>query len=321
MATQTNPVQQTRPRRTSNGQSATLAQNGSHALNPAKLATGLGWFSIGLGLAELLAPRRIQRLTGTSNNKTLIRGFGLREIASGVGILEKPHDPKLVWSRVAGDAMDLVSLGSALTSRKNDRLKTAGAFAAVAGVTAVDVLCAQRMSRQHHKSPTMAEAKGSIVINHSPEESYRFWRNLESLPQFMQFISRVQVTGDRQSHWVAAFPGGKSVEWDAELTEDVPDRRIAWRSSRGSDVYHFGAVDFEPAPGGRGTVVKVRMNYGGPGTAAAVFAKLAGKSPEQILHKDLKRFKQLIETGEIITTEGQPAGRSNGMTWLDEMAH
>jgi len=321
MATQTQSFEETlsSPARRSadggNGQTNILG------MEPRKLASGLGWFSIGLGVTELLAPRAIARITGTqSNNRALIRGFGLREIASGVGILERPGDPSLVWSRVAGDALDLISLGAALASSGTDRAKTMRAIAAVAGVTVLDVLCAQDLSRRQREDTAMGEAKASLIIDESPERCYEFWRNLENLPQFMQYISNVRVTGENQSHWTAGFPGKASVEWDSELTEDIPNQRISWRSRPGSDVFHFGTVKFQPAPGGRGTVVAVSMNYGSPGEPAALFAKLVGKDPEQIMYKDLKRFKQVIETGEVVKTEGQSAGRSSGTTWMDDIA-
>jgi len=94
------------------------------------LATGLGWLSIGLGIAELFAPRAVAQIAGTRNHRSLIRGYGLREIASGIGILEQPQQPAAVWSRVVGDALDLAALGVALASPKNDRTKTLGAIAA-----------------------------------------------------------------------------------------------------------------------------------------------------------------------------------------------
>ena len=112
-----------------------------------KLATGLGWFSIALGLAEVLAPRQLGELIGVGDDHdALMPGLGLREIASGVGILMQPRPAGWVWSRVAGDAMDLALLGAALMSPDTQKSRVLAATAAVVGVTALDVVCAQMLS-------------------------------------------------------------------------------------------------------------------------------------------------------------------------------
>jgi uncharacterized membrane protein len=109
---------------------------------------------------------------------------------------------------------------------------------------------------------------------------------------------------------VAKGPAGSRVEWDAEMSEDIPNQLIAWRSLAGADVDSAGSVRFEPATGGRGTIVRVDMHYRPPaGKAGAWIAKMLGQSPEKQLAVDLRRFKQMVETGEIARTEGQPAGR------------
>src|SRR5919205_1309570 len=189
-----------------------------------KLARGLGWFSIGLGLAELLAPRGVAKVAGMRGNTALIRLFGLREIASGIAIFAGCRRPAAaVWSRVAGDALDLACLGAAYTTPGNDAARLTFATANVLAVTALDVLCAQQLSAD----PEGADKEGgnvpvnkSIVINAAPEEVYAYWRDLENLPRFMRYLESVTVGADGRSHWVARAPGG-SVEWDAEVTEDV----------------------------------------------------------------------------------------------------
>src|SRR5215217_4981035 len=111
-------------------------------------ANGLGWFSIALGLAEVAAPRGIARLIGVrSDHSTLIRTLGLREIASGLGILGQRTPATALWSRVGGDAIDLACLGAAFFSPQAERSRVLTAGAAVAGVTVLDVLCAQQLSR------------------------------------------------------------------------------------------------------------------------------------------------------------------------------
>jgi uncharacterized membrane protein len=150
----------------------------------------------------------------------------------------------------------------------------------------------------------------SITINSTPKELYRFWRNFENLPRFMENLESVTERDDNTSHWVAIGPGETKVEWDAEIYNEKEDELIAWRSLPGADITNAGSVHFQEAPGGRGTYLKVVLNYNPPGgKAAALFAKLFGQEPGQLVEHNLKRLKQFIETGEIPTTEGQPSGR------------
>jgi uncharacterized membrane protein len=137
----------------------------------------------------------------------------------------------------------------------------------------------------------------------------------------MSYLQSVRITGDKRSHWIARAPGNTRIEWDAEIEEDVPNQRISWRSLPGADVFNSGAVEFERAAAERGTIVRVQLAYGQPGEALGIFATLLGKDPEQMVYKDLRRFKQVLETGEVVKTEGQPSGRGdNGATWLDSVA-
>ncbi len=275
------------------------------------LIRGLGWFSIGLGLIELLIPRRVAKLTGvTSKRHGLIRLLGLREIASGVGIFTQSKPSGSLWSRVGGDMMDLTLLGTALTSDESERGKVLAATAAVAGVAALDVYASRAASDGIGTNGHAVHLEKSIVINRSPEEVYMFWRELENLPRFMNHLREVKSTGGKQTHWTANAPAGSTIEWDAEITEDRPHESIRWQSLPGSEVDTMGSVRFERATGGRGTVVRVRMDYAPPmGKAGSIVAKLFGESPELQIPVDLHRLKQFMETGEIATTEGQPAGR------------
>ena len=151
----------------------------------------------------------------------------------------------------------------------------------------------------------------SVTINRPPGELYRFWRNFENLPRFMNHLESVRVTGEGRSHWVAKAPAGRSVEWDAEIYNEKEGEMIAWRTLEGADVDSAGSVHFEQAAGGRGTFVRVVLKYDPPGgKLGALVARLFGESPEQQIVEDLGRFKQLMETGEVATTEGQTSGRS-----------
>ena len=144
------------------------------------------------------------------------------------------------------------------------------------------------------------DARTAITINAPAEDLYRRWRDFEHLPTFMDHLKSVTTTGEGRSHWVAKAPAGTSVEWDAEIVEDVPDRRIAWRSLEGSTVENSGFVRFEPAPGDQGTEVYIEIDYRPPGGAlGTVVAKLFGEEPNRQIGDDLRRFKQIVETGEI----------------------
>lgn len=149
----------------------------------------------------------------------------------------------------------------------------------------------------------------TVTINRSAEELYNYWHDFERLPTFMKHLQSVTVQDARRSHWVATAPLGQTVEWDADIINDLPNHLIAWASLEGADVDNSGFVRFQPAPGNRGTEVKVVLEYSVPGGAlAAVAAKLFGEEPEQQIGDELNRFKQLMEAGEIATTDGQPRG-------------
>ena len=168
---------------------------------------------------------------------------------------------------------------------------------------------------QHHNRATAVPAQAgvrvekTITINRSPEEVYAFWRDFENLAQFMEHLESVKTEGNR-SHWVAKAPLGMTVEWDAEVYNETPGEMIAWRSLEGSEVDTAGSVHFKPAPGGRGTEVTVNLKYNPPGgKVGAAFAKLFGEEPSQQISEDLRRFKRIMETGEIPTVAGQSSAR------------
>lgn len=149
----------------------------------------------------------------------------------------------------------------------------------------------------------------SVTINRPVEELYRFWRNLENLPQFMTHLEKVERVTDTLSRWRAKGPGGASVEWNAEIINEVPNRVIGWRSIEGSDVVNAGSVNFEEVGPGRGTRVRVHLQYSPPGgKVGAAVARLFGRDAATEIREDLRRFKQLLEAGEVPTTDGQPRG-------------
>jgi len=143
----------------------------------------------------------------------------------------------------------------------------------------------------------------SVTINRPIEQLYRFWRNLENLPQFMRHLESVEKLTDTISHWRARGPAGRIVEWDGEIFNEIPDKLIAWRSLEGSDVVSAGSVNFDAAPGGLGTRVTVHLQYSPPGgKVGAAIARILGADAETEIREDLRRFKQLLETGEVPAT-------------------
>jgi uncharacterized membrane protein len=278
-----------------------------------RLAIGLGWFSIGLGLAEVAATGPLMRLIGVRDGdrtRTILRACGAREIANGVAILSDPERASWLWARVAGDGADLSLLGSALQADNADRGRTAIAAAAVAGVTVLDMVAARRLSENGEphvgvEGTRAVRVEQAITVNRSVDEVYRFWRNLENLPRFMRHLESVKSLGGNRSRWRAKAPAGMTVEWDAEIVEDRASERIAWRSIPRSDVENEGSVRFEMAPGARGTEVHVRLLYTPPGGAIGRgVAWLFGEEPKQQIREDLRRFKQILETGEITLSDG-----------------
>jgi uncharacterized membrane protein len=234
-----------------------------------------------------------------------------------------PHnvgDPERVASVALGAALIVYGL------RRRDRMGLAAALAGGAfmrrgatghcpvydalGVSTgdADSVLARDRSDLTGRAATV-NARKAIKIEHSVivlrprAELYAFWRDFTNLPQFMEHLVAVRVDSPARSHWTVKVPGGKTVEWEAEIVNDVPDEIVAWKSVGDPDVANAGAVNFSDAPGDRGTVVKVTLDYEPPGGKfGAVLARLFGEDPDRQVREDLRRFKQLMETGEITTS-------------------
>ena len=248
------------------------------------LAVGLGWFSIALGVAELAAPYSVARFIGVTPTETTIttlRAYGAREVGNGIAILAQPDRPTWLWSRVAGDAVDLATLGAAMQSPTTDNRRALFATAAVLGVTALDVLCARQLSEQDEEVARLSDRRAadgrllserdnrvrvseSITINESLERVEERWSNLEALPQSLRQCARTSGGGDERA-----------------------------------------IVELRHAPGGRGTEVRVEMEYTPRGGAiGAALGKVLGGDPTGQVRQDLRRFKQIVETGEIVLSDG-----------------
>ena len=284
------------------------------------LSNFLGWFSIGLGLAEALAPGALTRVVGVEpndKNKNVMRAMGIREIGHGLAVLTNQQPTKAMWARVAGDALDLTLLGKALANPDNGRGRTMFATANVLAVTALDIIAARELSRQPSTEATAIMDKGlirrkaGVTVNRSVEEVYAYWRDFQNFPHFMRHLESVTDIGGGRSHWVAKAPAGKEVQWEAQITDDAPNQRIGWRSVEGSEVYNAGTVSFQKAPGDRGTEVRVELEYDPPfGKLGSQVAKLFREEPGQQIFDDLRHFKQVMELGEIVVSD---ATKQRGM--------
>ncbi len=292
--------------------------NDDHDKVTGRLTRALGIASAGLGLAGIAAPDRIGRLCGLRQPgaRLILPLLGVRELGHAAGLLPGRQPKPWIWSRVVGDTMDLSLLGRALADRRSDRTRVILATGAVAGITVVDVVAAIRTSSARRRSRRLRVA-GSVTVTPPLEQVYRFWHDFENLPTFMDHLESVQTSGKRTSHWVAKAPGGRHVEWDAEVVEDRPQQLIAWRTVDGAAVSNSGQVRFAPAPGGQGTEIHVELDFSPPaGRLGTAVAKLFGEHPHQQIRDDLRRFKQVVETGEVIRSDGSPEGADTRRTVL-----
>jgi uncharacterized membrane protein len=286
-------------------------QGGQREL-PALNAHTLGWLSIGLGVAALLAPRPVSRMTGLGGHDSLLRLVGARELASGVGLVTQQQKTPWLWSRVLGDVMDLALIAGALKPANPGRYRALTTAAVVAGIAAADVAASLRSQRSRVRGLTRADAylEATIIVDKTAQECYAFWRDLRNLPKFTRSLESVTAINSRRSHWVLRGPLGLRWEWDSQMTVDRAGECIAWRSVEGADLQQVALVTFDSATGGRGTLVRLSLHYQPPaGSVGVSVAKLFGSDPRSEAREDLRRFKQLIETGEIPTTRGQPSGR------------
>lgn len=236
------------------------------------IAQGLGWFSIGLGLAQVVAPASVARLIGVEEEArtlALMRAIGVRELMSGVGILSQRAEPVWLWGRVAGDAIDLALLAAAMRSNGNNRRRAAAAAAAVLGVAVVDAIAAQRRARDHHRDASrrvgddaprvvrqehgVRHVRKSITINRSPEDVMRSWENATARPGMLRRL------GD-------------------------------------------AAVSIEAGPRGT-TEVRVALSYEPGNKLRFLVSKLRHSDPAQQLELDLRHLKQLVEVGEIVHSD------------------
>lgn len=271
--------------------------------------------SFGLGFAELAAPRKVAAVAGVDDtrlSRRVIRALGARECGHGAALLV--GSDRLVWTRVAGDVLDVALLMAGVAARGPGRRRRGTISALVlGGIGALDLYAALGTTStgggRHANAAPHRSLRAAVTVRRSPEEVYRFWRDLENLPSFMHHLESVTVGADGRTHWAATAPFGEPVQWDAQITEDQPNKRIAWQSLPGSAIENSGSVEFTPTSNGDGTEVRVRIGYQMPGGALAqAAATFFGESPDQQVNDDLRRFKQILETGQVLRSDGSPEG-------------
>ncbi|HEY0792043.1 MAG TPA: SRPBCC family protein [Chthoniobacterales bacterium] len=297
---------------------ASLQGNRSSGNAPFPWARGLGWFSIGLGLAEVLAPKALARWLGLRGQEGLVRAYGLREITNGIGLLRSEDPAPWVWGRVAGDVLDLATVAPHLEDANPQKGHVEGALVALAGITLVDVCCGVQLHRgvtrkenpdQHTQE---SDVERSLTIERPASELYQRWRDPQTLAQVMAHFAEVRSVGNGQTHWHVQGPAGRSLEWTATTVEDRPGEVLRWQSLPGSDLVNEGSVRFQPAPADRGTVVTLRFSFDpADGNLSGAVLKRLDVVPSLLAGKALRRFKSLVETGEIPTTVGQSAARAD----------
>jgi uncharacterized membrane protein len=150
-------------------------------------------------------------------------------------------------------------------------------------------------------------AEASITVNRMAEELYRYWRDFTHAPSYMDRILAVRVLDERTSQWTAEGPRGRAWEWTSEVTEDVPNRRIAWHTLPGSDLPNRGSVEFTPGRIGE-TVVRYTVEFLPPGgVVGQAIASAFHQMPEKMIQDDLRRFKTVMEAGMVVGLDDSAA--------------
>src|SRR5262249_5328102 len=165
----------------------------------------------------------------------------------------------------------------------------AGSTALLGAGVAYAVIRAKRNS-EREELPKEVHIETSVAVSQTPENLYTFWRDFRNLPLFMEHLESITEIGSGLTHWVAKPIDGRRAERDAESYKEKRNELIAWRSLEGSDVVHAGTVRFQPGPQGRGTFVRVTMNYNPPaGVIGKILTQLMGADPESLIKEDLRR--------------------------------
>jgi uncharacterized membrane protein len=254
------------------------------------------------------------------------------------GVRRVSRDTSVAAHRNVGDAERVISVaaGAALAVYGLDRHDVQGGLLAVVGAElirrgasghclvyeALNVSTATDATHHgfHRDLPASpaatVRASRAVKIEHSVTvmrpraELYAFWRDPANVARVVEFIESVETLNKTTARWRARGPGGVTIDWDAEIINDIPNELLAWKSVGDADIPNAGSIHFRPAPNAKGTEVRLVLEYEPPaGHLGAWVAKLVKQNPEEQLRTALRRFKQLTETGEILTNEGQTSGR------------
>ena len=249
--------------------------------------------TISTGLESILATRPWHL------NITSSKGVPMRVSSSAYTSLDRM--PAQNWGALLSGTA-LAVFGLSRKSRWGLALAGAGGLLAYAAV---------RSANSRPQDP----AHCTLTLNTSPEEAYRFWKDFESMPRYVNHLQSVEKVGENRYRWTAILPTRKTVSWDAEIKTDVPNEKIAWQSLSDSDVQVNGSVQFRRGPQDRGTLVTAKIQYYPNGAnGASKAANLLSKTASFVLRQDMRRIKALVETGEIPTTEGQSHGPRSRLT-------
>lgn len=273
-------------------------------------AKALGWLGLAAGLLRVVFPSSFSRALVPDDRlrgRARVLGGGVREIACAIGILSGRRPHVWLWGRVVGDVVDVAMLVRSLRSRKANRPKLIATMASVAGILVLDAITAATLTRRRpgrsEERRGAVHIRRAITVHRPPEIVYRFWQDFENLPRFMVHLDSVRVANGR-SHWRAGGSAGARFEWDAEVSEELPNELLVWRSVPGSEVTTSGKISFVPAVRGQGTEVHVELRYGATSRdLGSRLERLFGNDPETQLENDLRRFKQVIETGDIVHSD------------------
>ncbi|MDB6455125.1 SRPBCC family protein [Falsirhodobacter sp. 20TX0035] len=288
------------------------------------ISTALGWFSIGLGAAELLAPHRFTRALALEGKESLIQAYGVRELICGLGILTTQGADRAPWmfARLGGDMADMATVGTATALAEDDeRAIGAATLAGLAGLTALDALCAEALSAEPSPRGDQRRATGGptaddpeveqvILVNRPVEELRDLLRKPETLAAIAGFHAHVEAQTDGATVWSFPRSRGLITPWTMRRTDDN-DRSVQWRSEGGLvTAITFHLQDVGPD---RGTGVRMHVRFDPPGgmLGRAAVSLLGPTAPKAHVIKSLHFLKSLALTGEVPTTEGQPAARDD----------
>lgn len=272
-----------------------------------RYSDAIGLLGLGLGMFGLLAPGRVARLLGAKDcagTRRMIALASLGQVTAGVGALTQRRLGPWLWTRVASDTLDLAMITHATHL---GALPLRRAVLAGTGFAGVALLVARTSLQTAKLAPNVSARSFSlnvaITIQRTPHEVYHAWRDLQSFPRFMSHVESVQLEGG-SVRFRARLPAGVPLEWEVKLTDDIAGSRISWESTPESALRNHGTVTFVPAPGNRGTEMRVSLHYEPPaGALGQAFMKLSGALPREQIRADLRRFKQILETGSVMHSD------------------